>query len=114
MMAAADLVCSCGNLRSVCSDPARDWHPQESTCWVAATREWGVRRVQDRHKNFDYQLRVDGELMMGPLDGVSVWVSDIDFEALSVDRDVVEVGGVSDEVQLAADGAADVGPEAVL
>lgn len=84
MTAAHSLICSCGNLRSVCSNPDVDWHPQESVCWATATRQWGVRRLQDQHKDFDYEARDErGEPLMSPLDGVSVWVSDVDIEALS-------------------------------
>lgn len=115
MQAAAALVCSCGNLRSVCSDPALDWHPQESVCWVAATREWGIRRVRAKHKDFKEDATDDrGELRMSPLDGVSIWVSDIDLESLSADSDVVEVGGVPGEVNFASDGVPDLGPKSVL
>ena len=66
------LVCpSCGNLRSVCSDPARDWHPHESVCWPTATREWGVRRLQAKHEKVEVS-----DDALHPLDGVSVWVAD--------------------------------------
>lgn len=88
MFAAYSLICSCGNLRSVCSDPDVDWHPQESVCWASATRQWGVRRLQEQHKGFDYEARDDrGEPLMSPLDGVSVWVSDVDLEALASKAD---------------------------
>lgn len=85
MVAAHLLICAkCGNLRSVCSDPSVDWHPQESVCWPTATRQWGERRLHEEHKDFDPKARdSNGELGMSPLDGVSVWVSDIDYEALS-------------------------------
>jgi len=97
MVAAHVLVCSqCGNLRSVCSDPAMDWHPQESVCWPTATRQWGVRRLQDEHKDFDLKARDErGELRMSPLDGVSVWVSDVDLEALSNPQDDVTGGDLN-------------------
>lgn len=61
---------SCGNLRSECSDPSIDWHPHEAVCWATATRDWGVRRLQEKHKN----AKPDTEALH-PLDGVSVWVS---------------------------------------
>lgn len=97
MLAADELVCSCGNLRSVCSDPDRDWHPQESVCWVAATRAWGVRRLQAQHKDFDLTATDErGELLMSPLDGVSVWVSDVDFEALAAARGAEQPDGHQD------------------
>lgn len=85
MLAAAEMVCSqCGNLRSVCSDPAVDWHPQESVCWASATQQWGIRRLRIKHKDFDPDALDDrGEPLMDPRDGVSVWVSDIDIEAMS-------------------------------
>lgn len=84
MLAASELVCSCGNLRSVCSDPTVDWHPQESVCYAAGTQAWGIRRLQAQHKGFDEAATDErGEPLMSPLDGVSVWVSDIDIESLS-------------------------------
>lgn len=65
------LVCpSCGNLRSECSDPQRDWHPRDSVCYAAASREWGLRRLQSKYKD-----RKVGDHALHPLDGVSVWVS---------------------------------------
>ncbi|CAA9242664.1 MAG: hypothetical protein AVDCRST_MAG83-1726 [uncultured Arthrobacter sp.] len=52
-------------------------------CWATATREWGIRRLQAKHKDFDFEKRDgNGELVMSPLDGVAVWVSDVDLEAL--------------------------------
>lgn len=85
MLAAASLVCSqCGNLRSICSDPSQPFHPQESVCWSTAAQQWGIRRLRDQHKNFDHETRDSrGELVMSPLEGVTVWVSDIDFEELA-------------------------------
>ena len=69
------LVCSkCGNLRSVCSDPERDWHPQTSVCWPTATVEWGVRRLNDKHGQPD-----SDSTELHPLDGVSVWASPEDL-----------------------------------
>lgn len=76
----------CGNLRSECSDETRDWHPQESICWAAATREWGERRLREEHKDFDPKARDHrGELLMSPLDGVHVWVADVDFAGMRED-----------------------------
>lgn len=85
MLAASDLICArCGNLRSLCSDPAIDWHPQESVCWVTATQEWGWRRLHNKHKDFKTDTLDDrGEPPMSPLDGLSVWVTDVDLEALA-------------------------------
>jgi hypothetical protein len=85
MLAAASLICGrCGNLRSVCSDASIDWHPQESVCYPTGTREWGVRRVQAKHKNFKPDATDErGELLMSPLDGLTVWVSDIDIESMA-------------------------------
>lgn len=95
-MAESALVCQrCGNLRSVCSDPARDWHPQESVCYSTATVEWGTRRLRAEHKDFNTESRDErGELLMSPLEGVSVWASDIDFEAMreSVEGEVGQSG----------------------
>ena len=61
---------SCGNLRSECSDPAIDWHPHEAVCWATASRDWGIRRLQEKHKNAKPSTDA-----LHPLDGVLVWVS---------------------------------------
>lgn len=71
-MAHKTLVCpSCGNLRSVCSDPTRDWHPNTTTCWATATLEWGQRVVSERHKD----KPLDGA-ELHPLDGVRMYVTE--------------------------------------
>lgn len=70
-MAHDALVCrKCGNLRSVCSDPAVDWHPHSDTCYATATAEWGIRRLQAKHE----KEQRDGA-GLHPLDGVSVFTS---------------------------------------
>jgi hypothetical protein len=61
----------CGNLRSVCSDPAIDWHPRESTCYATATIEWGLRRLEEKRK--DEPL---AGAALHSMDGASVWVSE--------------------------------------
>lgn len=72
-MAHDELVCpSCGNLRAECSDPARDWHPHTVTCWATASREWGARRLQDKHKD-----EQPGPMDLHPLDGVSVFAAPV-------------------------------------
>lgn len=99
MLAADALVCPrCGNLTSVCSDPDVDWHPQETVCWASATRDWGLRRLQAQHKDFDYDATDErGELLMSPLDGMAVWVSDVDLDALRA------AGDTGDEQEKPAD-----------
>lgn len=70
-MAHDALVCPrCGNLRSECSDPTRDWHPHADTCWATATREWGARRLAEKHKDDE----PNGDTLH-PLDGVSVYAA---------------------------------------
>lgn len=65
------LVCKrCGNLISVCSDPTRDWHPRESTCYPTATREWGLRVLGERRPE---KPSTEG---LHDNDGVAVWVSE--------------------------------------
>lgn len=72
-MAHDEMVCpSCGNLRSECSDPDVDWHPHTSVCWASATQAWGVRRLQDKHKDVD-----PSPFALHPLDGVSVGVATV-------------------------------------
>lgn len=75
-MAHHDLVCpSCGNLRSECSDPSIDWHPRKSVCWASASRQWGARRLGEKYRT----KKVDPGALH-PLDGVSVWVSQVEPE----------------------------------
>lgn len=62
---------SCGNLRSVCSDPSIDWHPRTSVCYAAATREWGRRILEKRHEKAKTPATA-----LGPLDGKSVFVTE--------------------------------------
>lgn len=70
-MAHADLVCSrCGNLRSECSDPDRDWHVRDSVCYASATSAWGLRQLEEKHK-----ARPLLGPQLHPLDGVSVYVT---------------------------------------
>lgn len=40
---------SCGNLRSVCSDPTVPWYPQRSVCYASAAREQVWRMTRDRY-----------------------------------------------------------------
>lgn len=63
---------ACGNLRSECSDPDRDWHPRTVTCYATATTRWGWRRLHKIHEGEEPVAE-----MLHPLDGVSVWVSDV-------------------------------------
>ncbi len=84
LMAHATLVCSeCGNLRSVCSDPTVDWHPDTETCWPTATRQWAWRRLSDKYAKHRLE---DGSL--GPLDGRTLWVSQ---QAPEVDKFATEI-----------------------
>ena len=77
------LVCSrCGNLRSVCSDPNIDWHPQTSVCWPTASIEWGKRRLQEKYE----QAKPRGDALH-PLDGVSIWAAPEDLSPDSGDFD---------------------------
>lgn len=89
MLAADALICPrCGNLSSLCSDPNVDWHPQETVCWATATREWGIRRLQAKHKDFKPDATdARGEPLMSPLDGVALWVTDVDLDALRATGD---------------------------
>ena len=65
------LVCSrCGNLRSECSDSTIDWHPNESTCWATASRDWGWRRLHEK-----YADDPPGTAALHDLDGVAVYVT---------------------------------------
>lgn len=64
---------SCGNLRSVCSDPLIDWHPRTTVCWATATREWGKRVLEKRYEKSDFPTD-----SLTPLDGRAVYVSEIE------------------------------------
>lgn len=63
-------VCSCGNLRSVCSDPDVDWHPRTSVCYATAAIEWGRRRLDEKWAN---KKAEDGAT---PLDGVGIYATE--------------------------------------
>ena len=66
------LVCSeCGNLRSECSDPERDWHPRQGVCYATATVKWGWRRLEEKHKDEAYTPEA-----LHSLDGVLVGASE--------------------------------------
>ena len=72
LLAHKALTCpKCGNLRSECSDPDRDWHPRLSECYAKAATEWGWRKIAER-----YPAETQSADGAHPLDGVSVWVSD--------------------------------------
>lgn len=74
-----ELVCpSCGNLRSVCSDPEVAWFPQRTVCNATAAREIVQRRLRMGHDAAGWGPH--------PTDGVGVWVSQYD---LSPDDDFV-------------------------
>lgn len=65
------LVCSrCGNLRSECGDPTIDWHPNESTCYASASREWGWRKLREKYKDDP-----PGTQGLHDLDGVAVYTT---------------------------------------
>lgn len=84
MLAEYDLVCSsCGNLRSVCSNPAVDWYPQRDVCYATAAREMTWRRLERKHEKND---RAKALTQAHPFDGLSVWVSS---ENLTPDDDFV-------------------------
>lgn len=64
---------SCGNLRSVCSDPDLALYPQKSVCYPTAVKELTLRRLRKRHSD-DM-----GTEELHPLDGLAVWVSHDDL-----------------------------------
>jgi hypothetical protein len=71
MIAYVREVCpSCGNLRSVCSDPDIPWHPQRTMCLATAAREVALRRVYRKYK---HPAPDDPEVH--ETDGMQVWVS---------------------------------------
>jgi hypothetical protein len=65
---------SCGNLKSVCSDPTTPWYPQRTVCWSKATTENISRRWTKKHE----KAKPDA-LGFLPTDGTSLWVSTHDL-----------------------------------
>lgn len=63
---------SCGNLRSVCSDPSIDWHPRTTVCWASGTREWGRRILEKRYEKSEFPTDA-----LTPLDGRAVYVTEV-------------------------------------
>lgn len=72
MLAEDELVCSCGNLRSVCSDPEVDWYAQKSVCYASAGEAV-------THRLLDEKYGRERTTKPHSLDGVTVWVSDQDL-----------------------------------
>lgn len=74
MLTEDELVCpSCGNLRTVCTDPEVAWYPQRTVCYATAARDVTVRKLAKR-----YEKSPPGTEMHAT-DGVSVWVSTEDL-----------------------------------
>ena len=64
-------VCSkCGNLKSVCSDPARAWYPQRAYCYVTAGASQLWRETEKAYKHPD---PTDGSAHV--TDGLDWWMS---------------------------------------
>jgi len=69
MLAEDELVCpSCGELRSVCSDPDVPNYPQRSMCYISAAEAVTWRRVREKHKD---RKPTDPS----PIDGMSIWMA---------------------------------------
>lgn len=73
MLAEDELVCSCGNLKSVCSDPDIGLYPQRSMCYVTAAESVTWRRLRAKHKDNEPGAKPH------PLDGLTVWMSEHDL-----------------------------------
>jgi len=74
ILAESALVCpSCGNLKSVCSQPGLTLYPQRDECYVTAARALAVRRI---HQKYDEEPDTTG---LHPIDGVSVWMAETDL-----------------------------------
>lgn len=67
-----DICTSCGNLRSVCSDPNVPLYPQRAVCYATAVKELTVRRLRKKYPK-------DPGDELHDLDGVGVWVSPHDL-----------------------------------
>ena len=77
----AEVCPNCGNLRSECSDPSRDWYPQESVCWASAQVAAGTRDLREHYKDEEFRT---GHLHS--LDGVSVFATPVDLGNWSLDE----------------------------
>ena len=69
-----DVCASCGNLKSVCSDPTIPWYPQRSYCYASAAREQEWRQT---HKVFKHPEPTDDAAHV--TDGLVWWVSQHDL-----------------------------------
>ena len=76
-----DVCPSCGNLRSVCSDPERAWYPQREMCYASAATELTRRRLAKR-----YEDKPPGTADLHDTDGMRLWSSQ---EDLTPDDDCV-------------------------
>lgn len=93
MLAESALVCSsCGNLKSVCSQPGLRLYPQREECYVTAAQELVMRRL---HKKY---AREPGTDSLHALDGVSVWMAEADLRPDDPFFDVVESAPQGDDV----------------
>lgn len=61
----------CGNLRSVCRDEDREWHPRTSVCWPTAVREWSLRLLAEKYKDVNRLA-----WKTHPMDGLTTWASE--------------------------------------
>lgn len=74
MIAYVTEVCpSCGNLRSVCSNPEQSFYPQRRMCYSTAVRELTARRLRAKHKSDP------GTDDLHALDGMAVWIATEDL-----------------------------------
>ncbi|VXC08880.1 hypothetical protein [Aeromicrobium sp. 9AM] len=67
----AALCPQCGQLRSICSDPATVFHPRLHTCFLTSAQQMHERRWRRKYEKTEPDR--DGWL---PTDGSFVWVSD--------------------------------------
>ena len=71
-----DAICpSCGNLKSICSDPENDLYPQRRVCHVEASQKM-IRRRVDAHFKQHEPSHKNG--WVHPTDGWSIWMSLVD------------------------------------
>lgn len=68
-----DICPSCGNLRSICSDPDRPVYPQRTMCYVTAVRDLSIRRIQKKY------TEEPSDTGLHPTDGMSIWASSEDL-----------------------------------
>lgn len=77
----------CGNPRSMCSDPEREWFPQRVTCYAERARLAGEALFAKAHEKAPYTddagswaKERSAEHPYHFADGVTIWAADTDLD----------------------------------